>query len=314
MRDITRLDTDRSDPAHLDIALKPLLDARNFLGECVLWCERGKRVYWTDIGAQRLHSCAVDGSMRSEWIMPERLCCFAFTDDENVLLLGLASRLAFFDLRTQVVTDICAVESELNMTRINDGRCDRQGRLVFGTMDERDGKAAIGSFYRLNHDLTLERLPLPKIAIANSICFSLDGGAMYFCDSVEPVIYRWDGYASGYPSKISVFAKLDADAGSPDGAIVDADGCLWSAQWGGARVVRYGADGSALRVLHLPVSQPSCVCLGGTLLNQLFVTTAWESLSAPRLAAEPLAGALFHAMFDDVRGLPEARFGGRRTH
>jgi L-arabinonolactonase len=292
-----------------DMALKPLVDAGNLLGECVLWCERSKRVYWTDIGAQRLHRYAPDSGLRQEWIMPERLCCFAFTDDENILLLGLASRLAFFDLRTLAVTAICQVEAELPMTRVNDGRCDRQGRLVFGTMDERSGKQTIASFYRLNHDLTLERLPLPKIGIANSICFSPDGSAMYFCDSLTTSIYRWDGYARGDASHISLFAELDAVAAAPDGAIVDAEGCVWSAQWGGARVVRYAPDGSVLRILPLPVSQPSCVCLGGALLDRLFVTTARESLSASRLAAEPLAGALFDMTFGDVRGLPEARFG-----
>jgi len=293
-----------------------LVDARNTLGEGVLWCERGGRVYWTDIGGQRLHGFRTSSSgtgAHDTWEMPERLSCFAFTHDENILLLGFASRLAFFDLRSGTVTDICAVEAELPMTRVNDGRCDRQGRFVFGTMDERVHKEAIGSFYRLNGDLTLERLPLPGIAIANSICFSSDGSAMYFCDSVQRIIYRWDGYARGDATQISVFADIDADAGAgsaaPDGATIDVDGFLWSAQWGGARIVRYAPDGSVERTLSLPVSQPSCVCLGGVLLDELFVTTARESLPGATLASEPLAGGLFHARIEDVRGLPEVRFG-----
>lgn len=290
--------------------LELLLDAKNTLGEGVLWCERSDRVYWTDIAAQRLHSFHPDSGARGEWIMPERLCCFALTPDEDILLVGLASRLAFFNLRTRAVTGICAVEAGLPMTRVNDGRCDRQGRFVFGTMDERAGKEAIGSFYRLNPDLTLERLPLPKIAIANSICFSADGSAMYFCDSVKKIIYRWDGYARGDAAQIGVFADLGCGPAAPDGATVDADGFLWSAQWGGARVLRYAPDGSVDRILCLPVSQPSCVCLGGMLLNELFVTSARESLSAALLAEEPLAGGLFHTQFDAVRGLPEVRFAG----
>ncbi|WP_211454754.1 SMP-30/gluconolactonase/LRE family protein [Collimonas antrihumi] len=288
-----------------------LVDAQNHLGEGVLWCERSQRVYWTDILAQRLHCYCPDSGACRDWIMPERLSCFAFTTDENIFLLGLASRLAFFDLRTETVTDICAVEAELPMTRVNDGRCDRQGRFVFGTMDERGSKESIGSFYRLNHDLTLERLPLPRIAIANSICFSVDGSAMYFCDSIGKIIYRWDGYGSSDASQFNVFAELGSGPAAPDGATVDADGFLWSAQWGGARVVRYAPDGGVDRMLHLPVSQPSCVCFGGTQFNQLFVTTAQESLSVGMLIDEPLAGGLFHKQFNDVRGLPEVRFGGR---
>ena len=286
-----------------------LVDAGNHLGECVLWCERSARVFWTDITAQRLHCLDPDSGARLDWPMPERLCCFGFTADENVLLLGLASRLAFFNLLTGVVTPICAVEAELPTTRLNDGRCDRQGRFVFGTMNEHPGRQAIGSFYRLNHDLTLERLALPGIAIANSICFSVDGQAMYFCDSMEKIIYRWDGYGNGDPTQISVFVDCSAGPAAPDGATIDADGFLWSAQWGGARVLRYASDGGIERSIAVPVSQPSCVCLGGALLGQLFVTTARESLSDAMLARQPLAGGLFHAHLADVHGLPEARFG-----
>ena len=46
-------------------------------------------------------------------------------------------------------------------TRLNDGRCDRNGNFVFGTLHEEEPKAAIGAFYRLNAaDLRLERLAL----------------------------------------------------------------------------------------------------------------------------------------------------------
>lgn len=282
-----------------------LVDARNQVGEGVLWCERSQCIYWTDIQAGRLYRYHPQSRDFRNWVMPERLSCFAFTADENLLLLGLESRLAWFDLRTGSVSHILAIEPELPTTRINDGRCDRQGRFVFGTMDEQADKQKIGSFYRLNLDLRLERLPLPSIAIANSISFGPDGDTMYFCDSLEKIIYRWDNYFSGDGAQISVFANLSDAAVAPDGAAIDASGFLWSAQWGGARVVRHAADGSIDRVIQIPVTQPSCVCFGGALLTDLFVTTANVSC-----ADEPFAGAVFHVHLNDVKGLPEVHFGG----
>lgn len=288
-----------------------LVDARNALGEGVVWCERNQLVFWTDIHSARLHAYAPADGARSEWTMPERLCCFALTSDENVLLLGLESKLVFFNLRTLAMVHILDIEPDLATTRLNDGRVDRQGRFVFGTLNEDAGRAPIGSYYRLNLDLTLEKLPLPNIAISNSTCFTVDGSAMYFCDSMQGVIHRWDGYASGDAGadQFKVFVDLSGTSASPDGSIIDADGYLWSAQWGAARVVRYAPDGSAERMLHLPVSQPSCPCLGGPEGHDLFVTTAQENLSAAQLDEEPLAGGLFHAHLGDVRGLPEVRFG-----
>ena len=288
-----------------------LVDAQNFLGEGVRWCERSGRVFWTNIEGCQLHALTLATGARQAWDMLERLACFAQTDSDDILLLGLATRLAWFDARSGAVTPLHTVEGDLPMTRLNDGRCDRQGRFVFGTLDERPCRDAIAGFYRLNLDLTLERLPLPAIAISNSICFSVDGTAMYFCDSMKKAIYRWDDYLGGDASRVRVFAVLDAGPGAADGATIEADDHLWSAQWGAGKVLRFAPDGSVERSVSLPVSQPSCVSLGGGAFDELFITTAQESLAPAQLAAEPLAGGLFHARQPGVRGLPEVRFGAK---
>lgn len=285
------------------------VDGRHELGEGVQWCERSQRVFWTDIEGARLHCHDAASGRQASWPMPERLANFAFTADPAVLLIGLASRLAWLHLDSGAITPIVTVEADLPRTRLNDGRCDRQGRFVFGTMDDGAGpRQKIGSFYRLNTDLTLERLPLPKVGISNSICFSLDGSAMYFCDTVDKLIYRWDGYASGDAAAITLFADVREAPGSPDGSAIDADGQLWNAMWGAGRVVRFGPDGSIERSVALDASQPSCLCFGGAHLDTLYVTTAWQHMTPAMRAAEPRAGGLYHASAR-VRGVAESRFG-----
>jgi len=288
-----------------------LVDGHHELGEGVLWCDRSQTVFWTDIHASRLwnHDPA-SGATRS-WSMPERLCCFAFTADARRLLIGLASRLAFFDLDTGSISPICRIEDDLPTTRLNDGRCDRQGRFVFGTLNEDAGRDPIASFYRLNADLSLERLALPGIAISNSICFSLDGKLMYHCDSMAGKIMVCDyDTDSGAVSHQRVFADLAQQPGGPDGSTVDAEGYLWNAQWGGARVVRFAPDGSIDRIVEVPTAQPSCVAFGGAAFDTLFVTTAHEGMSAEQRVQDELAGGLFSVPHLDVRGLPEVRFAG----
>ncbi|MFA6230829.1 MAG: SMP-30/gluconolactonase/LRE family protein [Rhodanobacter sp.] len=283
-------------------------DVRNTLGEGIVWCDRAQALYWTDIPRAVLYRLYPASGYLEQWSMPERLASFALCEADGWLLLALASRLAFFRLADGRIETLHEVEPGLP-TRCNDGACDRQGRFVFGTLHEpaQGDKQAIGSFWRLNHDLSMERLELPRVAISNSIAFSPDGRTMYFCDSPSRRIQRCDyGDLPGTPRLFADLGDLD---GEPDGSCVDADGNLWNAQWGLSRVVCYGPDGAVRRVLPLLTSQPTRPAFGGEQLDQLYVTSARDGLSAAVLAGQPHAGALFHAAVD-THGLVEPRFLG----
>ncbi len=284
--------------------LASLVDAGNQLGECVLWCERSARLLWTDILGATLHAYHPASGKGEAWAMPEPLAAFALTEDADRLLLALASRLAFYDFSSGAITPICAVEPAL-ATRVNDGRCDRQGRFVFSTMSLAAPRERTGGFYRLGAGLVLERLALPSCAVGNSICFSPDGATMFYCNSPEREIRCCDYEPdSGAVSDDRVFVALDGALGEPDGACIDADGYLWSAQWGAARVVRYAPDGTVERVVASPARQTSCVALGGPAFNILYASSARVGLATPATHD----GALLQHAMADVCGIPEARF------
>ena len=289
--------------------MEVLTDTRHELGECVLWCERTGRLLWTDIPAATLWAYTPATGRTASWPMPERLCCFALTGSDDRLLLGLASGLAFFTFSSGKVTRICDVEPDIPSTRINDGRCDRQGRFVFGMFNQAEHpKHALGGFYRLNLDLSLERLPLPNAAIANSICFSPNGRRMYFADSAQKAILYADyNPCSAEVGRVHTFVAADAVPGEPDGSTIDAAGYLWSTRWGAGIVARFAPDGQLERTVSLAAPQPSCPAFGGPDLTTLFVTSAHLGMSDAERAAAPLSGALF-AQALEIRGLPESRF------
>ncbi|AXK63695.1 SMP-30/gluconolactonase/LRE family protein [Burkholderia sp. IDO3] len=287
-----------------------LVDSRNTLGEGATWCDATHTLYWTDIEGACLWRCRADGSDLAQWPMPERLACFALTNEPHVLLVGLATHLAFFDLRSGAFARIADVEPDLP-TRLNDGRCDPFGAFVFGMKDEGgEPPRAVGGFYRLNPDLTLERLALPAAAIANSIAFSPDGTRMTFCDSLVREILVCDYRAGGEVDNVRLFARLTDADGDPDGSTMDCDGGLWNAQWGGRRVVRYGPDGVETARVAVPTAQPSCVALDGE--GRLYVTSARVGLSDDALASDADAGGVFVAQTRHA-GLATARFAGTRT-
>lgn len=291
----------------MSAALAPMeiaLAAHNALGEGIVWCDRERALYWTDIEAATLWRFKPAAGQVRQWTLPERLASIALCGADGWLLLALASRLAFFRPGDGELRTICEVESGLP-TRCNDGACDRQGRFVFGTMHEpADGgaKRAIGSFWRLNADLSLQRLPLGRVAIANSIAFSPDGSIMYYCDTSTRTI-RCCAYGETLGTS-RVFVDLSDRAGEPDGSAVDAEGCLWNAQWGAGRVVRYRPDGGIDCILPVPAHHPTRPAFGGPALETLYVTSAREGPDT-----DPLAGALFSAQVAQ-RGLREPRFAG----
>jgi L-arabinonolactonase len=200
------------------------------------------------------------------------------------------------------------VEPGVPHTRVNDGRTDRAGNLVFGTMNEDVGRQKIGSFYQFSARHGLRRLALPSVVIPNSICFSPDGRTMYFCDSLERRIMQctYDA-ATAAVTAIREFVAFDSHQGAPDGSIVDADGCLWNAEWGAARVRRYTPAGRVDRDIAVPAKNPTCVAFGGSRLDELYITSSRQELTEEQLAATPQNGGVFRAV-PGVAGLPDALF------
>lgn len=287
----------------------PLSPQRQAHAEGVIWDDLTGLVRWTDIGASRLHAYDPTTGATSEIALPARLCCFALTNEPGVLLLALEKQLARLDTRDPsnlvVLEDI---ELDLPGTRANDGRCDRGGNLIFGTLNER-GPEQVASFWRYSRDGKLTRLALPKAAITNSICFSPDGGTMYFTDSPTAKIMacRYDA-ASGDVEHIREFAQLEKGH-EPDGSTVDAEGFVWNAEWGASRVRRYAPDGRVDLVIDLPARQPSCLAFVGPELDRLVITSAHIGLDEDVVGSEPLNGAIFIGTPARGRGLPEARYG-----
>ena len=87
--------------------------------------------------------------------MPEKVCSIAFREGTG-LLIAFESGLSFYDLHALSERRIVDVEPDIPVTRLNDGRCDRQGRFVVGGYDP--SEKGLSGAYRLDTDLSLHRL------------------------------------------------------------------------------------------------------------------------------------------------------------
>ena len=287
-----------------------VVDCRCVLGESILWCSRREVLWWSDIQSSRLWMHSPQKRVTRHWTLPDRLGSLGLCESGK-LLLGLAKGLFLADVegsseRIVPVQLLTSVEGDDPRTRINDGRCDRAGNFVFGTLNEDSARAPIGSFYQYSA-AGLRRLNLDGVAIPNSICFSPAGNTLYYCDSTQPRILCCDYDAeSASTTDGRVFVSLSTRGSCADGSTVDAEGYLWNAEWGAARVVRYTPQGQIDRVVAVPAKHPSCVAFGGRQLHHVYVSTAQIGLRAEELGRVPESGGVY-GWLSEVRGLPEGR-------
>jgi len=286
---------------------RSVADVRNTLGEGPVWDVREQALYWVDIKGHRLQRLEPQSGAVRTWRLPEPVGCAALRETGGAIV-ALQSGFAFLDLATETLEWIARPEPDRPGNRMNDGKCDRQGRFWAGTMDDAE-RTRSGALYRVDPDLGVHRLE-SDIGIPNALAWSPDSRTLYFADTAERTIYAYDHDPdSGAIANRRVFAPSPTQAGNPDGATVDAEGALWCAQWDGWRVLRYAPDGRVDRALELPVQRPTSCAFGGPELKTLFVTTASIGLDPGALAEQPLAGSLL-AVELDVAGLPERRFAG----
>ena len=231
------------------------LPCGNKLGECPLWDGVRSRLCWLDIEGRRFwqldpEALNGDGDQAvNSFELPARAGSFCMSE-AGEYVFAFEDGFSFYEPESGARTRITADFEPGLRTRLNDGAVDRQGRFVVGGHVEKGGEPITG-VYRLCADLSVERL-LEGVRCSNSICFAADG-AMFFTDTMreKPEIWRFPDYlASGMSSAPEVFAR---PAGKPDGAALDSEGGLWSAEFGAGRVVRYRPDGTVSTVVHVPV-------------------------------------------------------------
>lgn len=246
-------------------------DTPCILGEGPLWHPVRQDLFWFDIIGKRLHRKG------QHWQFDDCVSAAGWVD-RDTLLVADATGLFRYNLATGAREAVAALEADNPVTRSNDGRADPYGGFWIGTMghNAEPGAGAIYRYYRGE----LRQL-YADITISNAICFSPDGGHAYFTDTPSRKIMRQrlsdkDGWPKGGPE---VWLDMTAAGLAPDGAVIDAEGNFWNAQWGAARVACYGPDGDFRQAVEITAPQATCPAFGGPSLQTLFCTSAADGMS-----------------------------------
>ncbi len=287
-----------------------VLAAGNVIGEGPVWHSQEESLYWVDF-------------VEHHQILrfnPQTRQLDVFETGIPVMALGIrkaggfiaatANGLANWDTQRKVFETVCdPLAGRAGGVRFNDAATDIRGRFWVGTLNDANPKGPDGELFCVQGDGSCQRMD-KDITVANGIGWSPDRKIMYFTDSFRYSVYAYDfDAAAGTIANRRTFVQTPPEAGIPDGLTVDSEGFVWSAFWGGWKVVRYNPEGKVDREYRLPVPNPSSCAFGGKRLDELYITTAALGLSPEEKAKSTQSGDLFRLKAGIV-GMDEPRFAG----
>jgi len=282
-----------------------LLEAQTELGECPVWDATRNCLFFMDITERTLHRLNWGGAVASPLTLPAIGGGLALSRDGD-LVAGLQTGIYRVDPDRGAISFLLDPEPDKPDNRLNEAKCDPAGRLWIGSMSVKD-RSPSGNLYRVERDLRVTTV-LSEIVIPNSLVW-LNDERVLFADSYKRLIwsFRFD-LDTGSLSDRRVFADCSDQPGIPDGIALDAEGCLWCAQFGGGRVVRYSSDGRLTDSISLPATQVTSCAFAGERLQYLVIITTKRLLGQKERAEQTRAGDLF-IVDTPTPGVPAAMFG-----
>lgn len=254
-------------------------------GECPMWDYREGMFYWSDMLAGKIFS--YDPRTKEKKTVCEGKNVSGFTMNlRGGFICATHQGLFLWDVNrgwTEIATEFAGQK-----LHSNDASADARGRFIFGTTfyDQTAGdNFERGRLYSVDRKGNISIID-DGWGLPNGIAFSPDNKIMYVVDTYERVVYAYDyDLETGKACNKHVAVRIPENEGIPDGMTVDAEGCLWVAQWYGYCVVRYSPEGEVLLKIHVPSGQTSSVMFGGEDFKDIYVTTAAEVV---RLSVAPM--------------------------
>jgi sugar lactone lactonase YvrE len=265
------------------VNISVLCEHRCHLGEGPLWDPVEQALYWVDSLAPMLYRHDFAAASTRLWALPGRTVGSLALRATGGLLLAMDQGLYFFDTASGKAESIAQPLAGQDGLRLNDGKVDPFGFFVTGAMNIDFRQNVPGAMFRLSPDLELSEI-LHGFVCFNGPCFSARGERLYVTGRDESVIEVFDYGRNELPCN----GRVLLDNCNPDGATVDAEGYLWSAQWDDACILRISPTGEIDRRIDFPGQVVSSITFGGPRLDLIFVTTAGGAVHgvAP-VAAQP---------------------------
>lgn len=284
--------------------LSTVCEHRCHLGEGPVWDARHDWLYWVDSYAPALYRHDFHAGRTESWPLPGKAVGSLAVRAQEGLVLALDRGFYFFDPHSNACDLIAEPLAGQTGMRLNDGKVDPFGAFVAGGMNIDYRQHLDCAMYRLAPTLEVSEI-LRGFDCFNGPCFSEDGTQLYVTGRHDGVVEAFDytpGTKLGNP-------RVLLESCNPDGATVDAEGYIWSAQWNDACILRISPQGEIERRIEVPGQIVSSVMFGGPELDLIYITTVGGEVHGARPQGAD-AGKTLVLSGSGVRGRTEPEFLG----
>jgi sugar lactone lactonase YvrE len=299
------------------------IDSKDIIGEGPMWDAAAQRLLWMDNAVGTVHEAKA--TPHGSWLETRKWTLNRVTGMAIPRKNGGLVVMAGTDILTLSdagdVSTFATIPADPNKVKLNDARCDPQGRLWTGTYAH-DFTPGISALYRIDHDGTVTTV-LEQVGLSNGMDWSPDGKTFYYIDSMAAEVAAFDfDPTRGTLSRRRKVVHFPATEGGLDGMTVDSEGCLWLADFGPGEVRRYSPEGRLLTTIKVSALAVTSCAFGGAGYRDLFITTAalripdpvlpiigWTPEMADNAANSPGSGGVFVCR-PGVAGHPETPFAG----
>lgn len=247
------------------------------LGEGPLWDKFNDALYWVDSFGPTLFRHDYSSGKVRLWSLPGDCVGSLALRATGGLILAMDQGLYSFDPASGELESIAQPLAGKVGLRLNDGKVDPFGYFVTGAMNIDFRQSIPGAMYRLSPAFEVSEI-LDGFTCFNGPCFSASGDLLYVTGRDQSAIEVFDYGCNELPRNGRV---LLANC-NPDGATIDAEGYLWSAQWDDGCIIRISPDGAIDKRIDFPGQVVSSLNFGGPKLDLIYVTTTGNEVHGVR--------------------------------
>ena len=282
--------------------ISALSEHRCRLGEGPVWDAAGGLLYWVDSLGPTLYRHRIEDSDTRVLELPGSTVGSLALCESGGLLLAMDQGFYRYDPQSGNIDLLAQPLADRDGLRFNDGKVDPFGGFVVGAMNIDPEDTQNGPMYLLTPDFEVIEI-LDGFQCFNGPCFSADGELLYVTGRNEGVIEVFDYGPQQRPRN----GRPLIEGCNPDGATVDAEGYIWSAQWDDECLLRISPDGQIDARLPVDGQIVTSLMFGGDGLERIFVTTLGSDYYGASPSGEQ-PGRVLALDGSGYRGRPEPLF------